>query len=112
MELSEGEETFYLHLRAYKIDRHFVREFNFHETRKWAFDFSIPGRKIAVEVEGGTLFGKSRHSRGEGFVGDCDKYNEATRLGWRVFRFTTKMVKSGIAINYILKILQDEGLTA
>jgi hypothetical protein len=42
-----------------------------------------------------------RHTRGKGFIEDCNKYNEAVMLGWRVIRVTTEMVKSGEAMAYI-----------
>ena len=81
------------------------REYVFHPARKWAFDFAWPGQKVAVEIEGGTAFGKSRHSRGAGFVGDCQKYNAAALLEWLVFRFTPEMVTSGEAIDTVRKAL-------
>ena len=62
--------------------------------RQWRFDFAWPDLWMAVEYEGGIWSG-GRHTRGKGFQGDCEKYNEATRLGWRVFRFTVGMVESG-----------------
>lgn len=62
-----------------------IKEFQFHPTRRWRFDYAIPSHKIALEVEGG-VFSKGRHTRGAGFIGDIEKYNEATRLGWRVVR--------------------------
>lgn len=62
-----------------------VKEFQFHPTRRWRFDYAIPSHKIALEVEGG-VFSKGRHTRGAGYIGDIEKYNEATRLGWRVVR--------------------------
>jgi hypothetical protein len=95
--LSSGEEEFALHCTIYHLTPE--REYVFHPTRKWALDFAWPGNKVAVEIEGGTAFGKSRHSRGAGFVGDCQKYNAAALLEWLVFRFTPEMVTSGEAID-------------
>jgi very-short-patch-repair endonuclease len=97
--LSEGEEQFALHCKIYKLKPE--REYVFAAPRKWAFDFAWPEKKIAVEIEGGTAFGKSRHSRGEGFEKDVRKYNAAALLGWRVLRFTTAMVVSGEAIDSV-----------
>lgn len=71
-----------------------VREYRFYSDRLWRFDFAYPDRKIAIEVEGGTWTG-GRHTRGRGFEGDCEKYNTAELLGWRVFRFTTGMIERG-----------------
>ncbi len=65
---------------------------------------------IAIEIEGGTRFGNSRHSRGSGFERDCEKYNLATSLGWRVYRFTTAMVERGEAINLLLNGIFVEDL--
>lgn len=64
-----------------------VKEFTFHPTRKWRFDYAIPAHKIAVEVEGGA-WTQGRHTRPKGFIGDMEKYNAATLLGWRVLRVT------------------------
>lgn len=66
-----------------------VREFRFHPEREWRFDFAWPDAKLAVELEGvGTgSKGKGRHQRLPGMREDCEKYNEAVRLGWRVLRF-------------------------
>jgi very-short-patch-repair endonuclease len=63
------------------------KEYIFHPTRKWRFDYAIPEHKIALEVEGG-VWTRGRHTRPEGFLGDIEKYNEAALLGWRVFRVT------------------------
>lgn len=62
-----------------------VKEFRFHPTRRWRFDYAIPSHKIALEVEGGVFTG-GRHTRSKGFIGDMEKYNEAARLGWTVVR--------------------------
>ena len=67
------------------------REYRFAPPRKWRFDFAWKADKVAVELEGGTWSG-GRHTRGAGFEDDCEKYNEATRLGWRVLRFTSSML--------------------
>lgn len=102
--LSAGEETFLLHCRAYRLEPE--REHQFCD-RKWRFDFAWPDRKIAVEVEGGTNWGKSRHSKGEGFERDCAKYNRASRMGWVVLRFSTAMVTDGRAIDEVLEVLNE-----
>jgi very-short-patch-repair endonuclease len=101
--LSEGEETF---MRDCAIE-HLTpeREYRFAPEREYRFDFAWPEKKIAVEVEGGTEFGKSRHSFGAGFERDALKYNLAARLGWSVLRFTTTMVKSGEAIRETLEAI-------
>lgn len=82
------------------------QEYRFHSKRKWRFDFAYPRKKIAIEVEGGT-WSKGRHTRGQGFEDDCEKYNEAVMLGWKVLRYTGKMIESGEAINQIERALND-----
>lgn len=68
-----------------------VPEFRFHPKRKWRFDFCDPARMVAIEIEGGVWSG-GRHTTGYGFIADCDKYNEATMMGWKVIRITTKQI--------------------
>ena len=58
------------------------REYRFSPARRWRFDFAWPDIKLAVEIEG-----RGRHQTVVGYRSDCDKYNEAVRLGWRVLRF-------------------------
>ena len=57
-------------------------EYRFHPFRKWRFDAAWPAIKLAVEIEG-----RGRHQTFAGYKADCEKYNEAVRLGWRVLRF-------------------------
>ena len=80
-----------------------VTEYRFHSTRKWRFDFAWPGSKIALEAEGGT-WTKGRHTRGKGFADDCEKYNEASLLGWNVYRFTTDMIDDGQAFTMLERV--------
>ncbi len=71
-------------------------EFKFHPTRRWAFDWCWPDRKIAFEIEGGK-WTRGRHQRPIGFENDCTKYSWAAILGWCVVRATTDMIRSGEA---------------
>lgn len=64
-----------------------IKEHLFHPIRKWRFDYAIPEHKITIEVEGG-VWTKGRHTRPQGFIGDMEKYNTGTLLGWRIFRVT------------------------
>ncbi|NNH86229.1 DUF559 domain-containing protein [Acinetobacter sp. ANC 4279] len=95
-----------LQLKALKIE--FEREFKFHPKRKWSADFHIIGKKILVEVEGGIWSG-GRHTRGKGYIGDMEKYNSATMMGYQVIRFSTEQVKSGLAVQQIEKMVGDLG---
>jgi len=60
-------------------------------TRRWRFDFAHIQTMTAIEIEGGVWSG-GRHTRGSGFTGDCEKYNEAALGGWTVFRLTGAMI--------------------
>jgi len=62
-----------------------VEEHKFHPVRKWRFDFAHMESKTAIELEGG-VGNRSRHTATAGYIKDCEKYNTATALGWRVFR--------------------------
>ena len=78
-------------------------EHAFHPTRKWRFDFAHLQSRVAIEIEGGT-WTRGGHSRGEGYQKDCEKYNEATRLNWRVFRLTGKMITAENVLSIIGKV--------
>lgn len=62
-------------------------EYVFHPTRKWRFDFCWPGRRVAVEKDGG-VWTRGKHGRGSGIVKDHEKQNAAAVLGWRILRCT------------------------
>lgn len=104
---SAHEEALRLDLRAAGISS-YVREHKFHPVRKWRFDFAFPERKIGIECEGG-IWARAggRHNRGSGYEADAEKYNEAALHGWRVFRFTERMIKSGMAIQTIVSALES-----
>ena len=63
------------------------KEHKFHPVRKWRFDYAVPTAKVALEVEGGVWTG-GRHTSPKGFLGDIEKYNTATLMGWKVLRTT------------------------
>jgi very-short-patch-repair endonuclease len=63
--------------------------------REWRADLAYPSEWILIEIEGGTWV-RGRHSRGAGYEGDCEKYDVATLMGYRVYRFTSNQVKRGI----------------
>lgn len=79
-------------------------EYKFHPERKWMFDFAWVKRKLAVEIEGGS-WAQGRHTRGSGFAADCEKYNAAALLGWRVLRFTGEQIESGYALDTTLEAM-------
>ena len=76
-----------------------VRQFQFHPTRKWRFDFAFPDEdvKLAVEVCGGT-WRKGGHSSPMGITKDYEKFRAAQRLGWRVLPYSSADLKNMVAV--------------
>ena len=82
-------------------------EYRFHPVRRWQFDFAWPDLMVAAEVEGGVFVG-GRHTRGIGFVKDCEKYNTATELGWSVFRLPPRAGWIDDAVSLIVRVTCKE----
>ncbi|MCI0731816.1 MAG: hypothetical protein L0332_34550 [Chloroflexi bacterium] len=54
-----------------------------------------------------TSTGRSKgHGHPVRFAGDCEKYNEATLLGWRLIRVTPEMIAGGQAIDWLKRALE------
>lgn len=70
------------------------REWRFHQTRQFRFDFAHLSSKTAIECEGGAYKGKGRHFSVTGFTNDAIKYNLATLAGWSVFRLPGQLVNA------------------
>lgn len=89
------------------------REYPFHPVRNWKFDFAFPLAKIAIEIEGGThaTWYRSRHVSTAGYAEDCDKYNEASLLGWTLLRFTSQQVGTRKSIRQVTRALSMKGVT-
>ena len=98
MTQSELEAEFELQLRAANIGG-YVREFRFHPTRKWRFDFAWPEQQLAVEIDG---FGHHKLSR---YTGDVEKFNQATLSGWRVLHVTKPMLDNLDGIELVKRAL-------
>ena len=101
---NEFEAKLARELKTLKIK--FEQEFYFHPDRKWRADFHLIDKKILVEIEGGIWSG-GRHTRGKGYLGDMEKYNAATMMGFQVIRFSTDQVKSGHAIQQLEKMVGE-----
>lgn len=101
---NEFEAKLARELKTLKIE--FEQEFEFHPKRKWRADFHLVGKKILVEVEG-AIWSGGRHTRGKGYIGDMEKYNAATMMGFQVIRFSADQVKSGHAIQQIEKMVGE-----
>jgi hypothetical protein len=65
----------------------YVAEHKFHPKRQFRFDYAWPGRKVAVEYEGG-LYQHGWHGSITRYASDCVKYNLAALDGWKVLRYT------------------------
>lgn len=76
----------------------------FGKLRKWRFDYALPAEKVAWEIEGGHWSG-GRHTRGDGFEKDIEKYNHAALLGWRVIRSTSSTASKVKALETIKLLL-------
>ena len=83
------------------------REYRFAPPRRYRADFAYPEKMLLIEVEGG-VWTQGRHSRGAGFTNDCGKYNLAAKLGYRVLRFTSNMIKDGLALRTIEEVLNEK----
>lgn len=84
-----------------------VKEYKFHPTRRWRFDYAIPEQKIALEVEGGVWTG-GRHTSPKGFLNDMEKYNTATLMGWRVFRTVPDQLHTSATLNLIRDAIRNK----
>jgi very-short-patch-repair endonuclease len=72
------------------------RQYKFHPTRLWRFDFAWPELKVAVEIQGGAFMRrKGRGGRGGGHttaIGqakDYEKHREAAVRGWKLLPFNS-----------------------
>lgn len=74
-------------------------EYRFHEDRRWRFDFADQFSRTAIELEGG-VWSQGRHTRGQGFIDDCQKYNEAVMRGWAVIRIPEPL----LTLQYVERI--------
>lgn len=64
----------------------FKNEYRFSD-RLFKFDWASPAFMLAIEYEG--LFSeKSGHTTVTGYTSNCEKYNLACVLGWKVLRYT------------------------
>lgn len=81
-----------------------VKEYKFHPVRKWRFDYAIPSALVALEVEGGVWTG-GRHTNPKGFLGDMEKYNTATLMGWAVYRVIPDDLYTGKTLQLLKKAI-------
>lgn len=94
-------------LKALGCPYPWVREFLPNPNRKWRNDLAWPELMLVVEVDGGTEWGKSRHSRGEGLEKQHEKENWEALAGYCVLKFTTKRLKNGSAAAELMRVLPE-----
>lgn len=97
-----------------------LEEVQFHQTRRWRFDFVHEASKTVIEIDGGSKgffkkdkYGLSRwvsgrHQSADGYQSDCDKLNEATLMGYKVFRLTGKMSADSQLIKRIIEFSRSQ----
>jgi hypothetical protein len=82
-----------------------VSEFKFCPTRKWRSDFYIPELNTLFEYEGLTSSRKGGHQTKIGYSNNCDKYNEASLLGFKLLRYTA--LNQGNIINDLKRLCKN-----
>lgn len=69
----------------------YTREYRFHKTRDWRFDFAWPLHLVACEVDGGRWkTGGGKHATPD----DYFKIATAESMGWHVLRFSGDCLKN------------------
>lgn len=63
-----------------------VREHQFHPSRKWRIDFAFPAAKLAVELDGLLYDGPGGHQTVDGICADAEKAEALLVAGWRLYR--------------------------
>lgn len=66
-------------------------EWQFCHGRRWRFDYAVPNKKFAIELDGG-LFVQGAHSNPAAIRKNYEKMNMAATLGWRVWRYAPEQV--------------------
>lgn len=99
---SDAHVLLEIHLKELGLT--FLPEYKFHPERNWRFDYVTyskdPEKSVAIEIEG-AIWTQGRHTRGKGYLKDLEKYREAAALGYKVYRFSTQEVLTGVARKFI-----------
>jgi very-short-patch-repair endonuclease len=106
MAKSKLETLFWLQLMNLDLQLMPEPEFRFHPTRMWRVDFAWPSLRVAVEIEGAIWTG-GRHTRGAGVLGDMDKYNSLSVMGWKLLRFDGGAVRKGRAAVEVAALVRE-----
>ena len=103
--MSDLEELLFHHILCAGLPTP-EREYRFAPPRRYRADFAYPEKMLLIEVEGG-VWVRGAHTRGGHYNSDCEKYNLAAKLGYRVLRFTSNMIKDGSALMTIEEVLNE-----
>lgn len=103
--MSAPEDLFAIQLKAAGIEHE--REYRFNPDRRWRSDFHIPAHKLLIEIEGG-LYVNGGHSRGAAYEKNLEKYNSCVLLGYRLLRYSPRMVKNGVALDGVMKVVYEK----
>lgn len=85
MAISQNNKLFYMYVKTICPDA--VEEYKFCPERKFRADVYVPSLNLLIEYEGISA-AKSRHTTALGYTRDCEKYNLAGIMGFRVLRYT------------------------
>lgn len=84
------------------------REYRFHPTRHWRFDWALPDRMVAFEYDGLMRHGENQgHTSIGAVLRDVEKINEAQALGWDVYRVNAKTIHDGDAFVLVRRVLDE-----
>lgn len=83
---SDKQDAFCMFIKQ-QLGIDMVMEFKFSSKRNWRFDYANEELMIGIEQEGGVWSG-GRHTRGQGYINDMEKYNDASLNGWTLIRRT------------------------
>lgn len=103
MRKGDAMQLLLLDVRAFGVP--FETEHRFAPPRRYRWDLAFPERMVAVEVDGATWTG-GRHTTGRGHQTDCEKRNLGTLMGWRIFTFSTSMIRDGAHMDVLSKALE------
>ena len=96
---SSGEAMLELQIRALKLPLGWVQYAPI-PGRRYRIDRAWPEQKLGIEVEGGV------HTIRAQWEHDCRRNNDMLLAGWRIFRLTSTMIKTGESIPLLERLLK------
>lgn len=107
MNHSELEDKFLFYWRLLATDMpEPIAEYRFDKVRKFRFDFCWQAAKVAVELQG-DIWNQGKHTRGKGYLADCDKNNLAIEQGYVILTYTINHLRDdpNAAIEQICRVI-------